>query len=618
MLFKILKIICVIILGMVGVVGFSLVSLNTIKEKTLTYSEVVDPFYALSQEISDEVQSISGSIASIFLAEEVEEVEVLGGQIRNTVEDMAQHIQELRAKKFQVLYSKKIKGKSEGEAELTVEDVIANIETSQEMFVESAEKSLGLAKRQFEVDKELSKLKKELDKLYRKTYSLYELSPKAYKLYARGINTLLYGKSLVTLMNYAAPKFAKGHEMLLAYCKENNLEKMKALLEEIKPKYDKAYEYGRELGAGRGDFKFTRANGEALVEAVDNLKSFTKSEFKVFIEGSKSHVIATITQVGVVSVIIVIVAFVIGVGFARSLVRPVKNIVNVLKEVAKGDLTKKTEVNTKDEIGELGNTLNQMTGDLNTLIAQIRDASRELNSATQQIASSSQGISDGAQQQSAGFEELSSSIQSGAGNATEANDLVQSMVGYTQEADRKMTEGVEAMNAISKSSQQITDAVDIITDIADQTNLLALNAAIEAARAGEHGKGFAVVADEVRKLAERSAVSATDITNLMKESSKQVENGAGVIKDAGQDLSTIISNIDKVAGQLNSISQGAQEQAASMEENTSITESNASASEELASSAEEMSAQAESLENAVTKFKIGDDAQKKTSSLEEI
>jgi len=240
---------------------------------------------------------------------------------------------------------------------------------------------------------------------------------------------------------------------------------------------------------------------------------------------------------------------------------------------------------------------------LSAAFAQVKGSVEQILSASSEVASGSQQIADGAQQQSASFEELSSSVQANAENVRNANGIAQDVVKKAQTAGQAMDNTVEAIGSIEKGSKQMADAVELITDIADQTNLLALNAAIEAARAGEHGKGFAVVADEVRLLAERSATSAKEIQNLIKDNLKQVENGVHISKEAGEQTKMIIDNIKKIADQLQQVANATQEQAAAMEQNTSITESNASAAEELAASAEEMTSQAESLRDIVAQFK---------------
>jgi methyl-accepting chemotaxis protein len=301
-----------------------------------------------------------------------------------------------------------------------------------------------------------------------------------------------------------------------------------------------------------------------------------------------------------------LLAIFLGVALSTSIVRPINSVVGMLKDVAQGegDLTKRIPVLGKDETGEMANWFNVFIEKLDGMVGSVKGSAEQIAAATGEVSSSSQQIADGAQQQSASFEQLSSSVQANATNVNTANSIAQAVSQEASGASLAMDNTVEAISGIEKGSKQMAEAVELITDIADQTNLLALNAAIEAARAGEHGKGFAVVADEVRQLAERSATSAKEIQGLIKDSLRQVESGVQISKKAGEQTKRIADSIKQIADQLHNVTTATQEQAAAMEENTSITESNASTAEELAASSEEMSSQAESLRVMVSKFKV--------------
>jgi methyl-accepting chemotaxis protein len=343
---------------------------------------------------------------------------------------------------------------------------------------------------------------------------------------------------------------------------------------------------------------------DALMAEIAKLLSQVELEMQEALENADSVRVGGSTFLIILTVIACIGAVLLGILISRLISRGILCVGAVTKKVADGDLREKISVASNDEVGDLAKDVNTMITNLTTIVSQVKDASAQLKSATEEVSRSSQQISDGAQQQSASFEELSSSVQSNATHAASSNDVAQETSQNAVETGTNMDSTIEAMHSIEKSAKQIAEAVVIITDIADQTNLLALNAAIEAARAGEHGKGFAVVADEVRKLAERSASSAKDITTLIHESLKQVENGVNLSGRAGENIKNIVSNIQAIAKQLESISIATQEQAATMEENTSITESNATASEELAASAEQMASNANVLQTLVDTFKI--------------
>lgn len=253
---------------------------------------------------------------------------------------------------------------------------------------------------------------------------------------------------------------------------------------------------------------------------------------------------------------------------------------------------------------------------INNIIEGLNDGAEQVAGAADQVSSASQALAAGASEQASAIEETSSTLtqlaamtRSNADSSQEANKIATEARSRAGRGEETMTQLTSAMNAINHSSAEISKIIKVIEEIAFQTNLLALNAAVEAARAGEHGKGFAVVADEVRQLAMRAANAAKDTTSLIHSSTERAREGTGVANDASSTLQEIAREVARVAELLDGISKASSEQALGVDQINGavtqverVTQQTSASAEESASAAEELSAQAQTVRSTVAKL----------------
>ncbi|HYX68454.1 MAG TPA: methyl-accepting chemotaxis protein [Terriglobales bacterium] len=357
-----------------------------------------------------------------------------------------------------------------------------------------------------------------------------------------------------------------------------------------------------------GNAKVTEVKDE--IHKMEGAASDLADRHQQVMAGKEATITDFARKTAIMMFAIVVVTFVVAtvVTFVVSggITRPVKAMAAHLNEMAQGggDLTKRIEIASHDEVGQMAGSFNLFVKKLEEIISEVRTSSDGIASAAGQVASSASTLSQGTSEQAASIEETTSSLEemsaSIAQNAENSRQMEQMALKGAKDSEDSGTAVRETVTAM----KQIAEKISIIEEIAYQTNLLALNAAIEAARAGEHGRGFAVVATEVRKLAERSQTAAQEIGGLASKSVEVAERSGTLLQELVPAIKRTAELVQEVAASSGEQSTGVGQINKAMTSVDAVTQRNASSAEELSSTAEELAAQSEALQQLMAFFRV--------------
>jgi methyl-accepting chemotaxis protein len=381
-------------------------------------------------------------------------------------------------------------------------------------------------------------------------------------------------------------------------------------------------------------------------DAVAKLIAYQKEDVTRRYDEAQSAYHRTMAFLIIMGALIVAVALAMTYILTRGIVEPIQHSIEVARMLEAGRLDMDVAVDRGDEFGDMAISMKGLVEKWREVIGSIRDASDNVARASTELSAGAEQMSKGAGQQAershqvaTASQEMSQTVLDVAGNASNIASTANSAATTAKDGGRIVEEAVKEVKEIAVTveessghitslaelSQRIGEIIGIINEIADQTNLLALNAAIEAARAGEHGRGFAVVADEVRKLAERTTGATSEVSGIIKEIqnkvgsavssidkvSAKVDRGVELSSKAGSELTNIVGSVEDLQSMVHQVASAIEEMSATsdqisqdIESISGVSKETARSSEEVASSSVELSRLGSSLQAIARQFEL--------------
>lgn len=593
-------------LGLASLVFIVTYNLNGVVSDIEYENDTGGEFFRKSALANSVLLEIKGKTGELFATTAPEEQTQIDNDVAGLFTRFDALIADLQDPKYQALLGESYVAKEgadsisvgEGEQEVivpeTLGDLFASITDESASVRVTYNDVYELATKKLKLETELEPANKELNKLLRETLYLQSVDPKAYNNFARGAITVMYTRSNRDVKFAGDAKFTSGYEDLSALALGASDQ---SKIDAVKKAFDEVYSRARVLVSMSNDSAFFNRKVEHIVHMLGDLERQVSRVFALHQAQLIKNTNRTTTQAQIMAVVIVLICMALAYFIARRIIVRLYDLVRRMDDIAQGegDLTAKVEIEGRDEITRVAKSFNEFTEKMRSSFIRVFEAVDRVNQVAQELVETNRGVAQrvNVQEQSidavaTAVEELSHTSRDVAETTESASNSAKDSDQHANQGQAVVSEAVSAINILAdeisrnaevidnlrSQSESISAIVDVIQGIAEQTNLLALNAAIEAARAGEQGRGFAVVADEVRMLASRTHESTEEIVSMIKsiqdsaqtaasEMSSSVESARSCVvqvETAGQALDSIVHGIDHITGLNAQIASASEEQ----------------------------------------------------------
>ncbi len=583
MLKRILSSVGVVILGFVAVVTVVYWQLTQVAQTVRQAKEVSIPLFRTAVAVSEETRTLEKNVVGSFLILQQRDLSEVRVTAQQSLERVKAGILKLSGVQFSSVQSEELPGLAtepkSGEQKptepgaapkvLTVAALLKSLNTDIAGLAEATNQSLDLAEAKIKLQQEFNGDRDELSKVFRKALPLSAINEKAYGNLSRATLCVMYTTSSGDLNFVGRAKFKEG---VMAMEKSALEAPAKELLENLKVQFGKTLEHALAVCASKADFAFFTSKAHDVEQQVQQLRQFAEQKF----DGGQTDLATKTSDTIQLSVWLSLVSISLGTIVAFLMARTItRRIVHIVQDL--------TETSTS-----------------------LAAASRQVSSSGQSIAESASSQAASLEETSASLEEISSMAKRNAEGAQRAKVIASETRMAADAGAAEVAAMNEAMEAIKASSSGIAKIIKTIDEIAFQTNILALNAAVEAARAGDSGAGFAVVAEEVRALAQRSATAARDSAAKIDDSVNKSHHGATVCTKVAERLQHIAAKsreMDELIGEITQASgeqtQGLEQINIAVSQMDKLVQASAAQAEEGASVAIELTTQSTTMRQCV-------------------